>query len=152
MCIAVRQTNARHPAEEGVDLTGSASGQFAGVANDASRVHLASAIGVAACLVQRNFTRRKVELGTCARPYGTPCRHEHACLRCPMLQPDPAQAQRLAEIIANLHDRIREATERGWLGEVDGLQVSLTGARQRLQQMRSIRMRAITISTGRPPR
>jgi integrase len=101
---------------------------------------------------ERHFTRRKVELGTCARPYGTPCRHEHACLRCPMLQPDPAQAQRLTEIIANLHDRIREATERGWLGEVDGLQVSLTGARQKLQQMRSIRMRAITISTGRPPR
>jgi hypothetical protein len=69
-----------------------------------------------------------------------------------MLQPDPAQAQRLAEIIANLHDRIREATERGWLGEVDGLQVSLTGARQKLQQMRSIRLRAITISTGRPSR
>ncbi|MGV9308942.1 hypothetical protein ACWDLG_36695 [Nonomuraea sp. NPDC003727] len=38
-----------------------------------------------------------------------------------MLQPDPAQAMRLAEIITNLHDRIREATERGWLGEVEGL-------------------------------
>lgn len=69
-----------------------------------------------------------------------------------MLQPDPAKAQRLAEIITNLHDRIREATERGWFGEGEGLQVSLTGARQKLQQMRSIRMRAITISSGRPPR
>jgi hypothetical protein len=30
-----------------------------------------------------------------------------------MLQPDPAQATRLAEVITNLHERIREATERG---------------------------------------
>jgi hypothetical protein len=57
-----------------------------------------------------------------------------------MLQPDPAQAIRLAEIVTNLHERIREATERGWLGEVEGLQVSLAGARQKLQQMRKIRL------------
>lgn len=87
----------------------------------------------------RHFTRRKVELGTCARPYGTPCRFEHACLRCPALQPDPGQAMRLAEIITNLHERIREARDRGWLGEVEGLQVSLAGARQKLQQMRKLR-------------
>jgi site-specific recombinase XerD len=97
---------------------------------------------------ERHFTRRKVELGSCARPYGTPCRHEHACLRCPMLRPDPAQAMRLAEIITNLHERVREATERGWLGEVEGLQVSLTGARQKLQQMRKIRTQATVISLG----
>jgi hypothetical protein len=29
---------------------------------------------------ERHFTRRRVELGSCVRPYGTPCRHEHACL------------------------------------------------------------------------
>jgi hypothetical protein len=84
---------------------------------------------------ERHFTKRKVELGTCARPYGTPCRHEHACVRCPMLRPDPAQLPRLLEIITNLEARIREATERGWLGEVEGLQVSLDGARQKLDQM-----------------
>jgi integrase len=100
----------------------------------------------------RHFTRRKLELGTCSRPYGTPCRHEHACLRCPMLQPDPAQAQRLAEIITSLHERIREATERGWLGEAEGLQVSLTGARQKLRQIRQTRSRTTTvqISPRRP--
>jgi hypothetical protein len=27
-----------------------------------------------------HFDRRRVELGSCAHPYGTPCRHEHACL------------------------------------------------------------------------
>ncbi len=28
---------------------------------------------------EEHFDRRKVELGSCARPYGTPCQHEHAC-------------------------------------------------------------------------
>jgi len=46
------------------------------------------------------LTRRELELGTCARA-------------CRMLRPDPAQARRLAEIIANLHDRIREAPNEG---------------------------------------
>ncbi|WP_235990360.1 tyrosine-type recombinase/integrase [Streptomyces ureilyticus] len=27
---------------------------------------------------EEHFDRRKVELGSCGRPYGTPCRHEHA--------------------------------------------------------------------------
>ena len=27
-----------------------------------------------------HFSLRKVVLGTCDRPYGTPCQHEHACL------------------------------------------------------------------------
>ncbi|MGV9770455.1 hypothetical protein [Streptosporangium sp. NPDC003464] len=107
-----------------------------------------------------NFTRRKVEPGSCVRLYGTPCRHGHACLRCPMLRPDPAQAMRLAEIITNLHDRIRGAIEHGRLGEVEGLQVSLAGARQKLQQMRKLRAQARTVDlptpavpgSGRPPR
>ena len=45
----------------------------------------------------RYFSLRKVALGTCHRPYGTPCVHEHACVRCPMLQIDPAQKPRLLE-------------------------------------------------------
>src|SRR6266576_6686544 len=28
---------------------------------------------------EEHFDQRKVELGGCARPYGTPCQHEHAC-------------------------------------------------------------------------
>ncbi|WP_217572522.1 site-specific integrase [Streptomyces sp. GbtcB7] len=28
---------------------------------------------------EEHFDKRKVELGNCARPYGTPCQHEHAC-------------------------------------------------------------------------
>jgi hypothetical protein len=33
---------------------------------------------------EEHFDKRKVELGSCARPYGIPCLHEHACLSCPM--------------------------------------------------------------------
>jgi hypothetical protein len=66
-----------------------------------------------------------------------------------MLQPDPAQAMRLVEIITSLHERVREATDRGWLGEVEGLQVSLAAARQKLQQMRKLRTQAAIQLTPR---
>jgi hypothetical protein len=81
---------------------------------------------------QPHFQLRKLELGTCGRPYGTPCQHEHACIRCPMLHIDPRQRQRLVEIIDNLRQRIGEATERRWLGEVQGLQISLDAAESKL--------------------
>jgi hypothetical protein len=81
---------------------------------------------------QQHFELRKLELGDCGRPYGTPCRHEHACVRCPMLRVDPGQRPRLTEIIRNLADRIAEARMNGWLGEVDGLQVSLDAAKTKL--------------------
>jgi integrase len=38
---------------------------------------------------RQHFHERKLELGTCGRPYGTPCQHEHACVRCPMLRMAP---------------------------------------------------------------
>ncbi len=82
-----------------------------------------------------HFERRKVELGVCGRAYGTPCAHEHACIRCPVLRPDPAQAGRLAEIIENLEARLAEAHQHGWLGEVEGLDVSLAAAREKLAAM-----------------
>jgi hypothetical protein len=82
-----------------------------------------------------HFAQRKLELGTCGRAYGTGCQHEHACIRCPMLRPDPAQHQRLEAIIASLDQRITEAVEHGWLGEIDGLRTSRTAAEQKLVQM-----------------
>ncbi|MEV8349432.1 hypothetical protein ACFVTT_26705 [Streptomyces niveus] len=48
-------------------------------------------------------------LGTCGRPYGTPCKHGHAC--------------------------IREARGNGRLGEVEGLQVSLDAATAKLNSL-----------------
>lgn len=81
---------------------------------------------------QQHFQTRKLELGDCGRPYGTPCKHEHACIRCPSLRLDPAARPRLANIIANLADRIQEAHMNGWLGEVHGLQASLHAATDKL--------------------
>lgn len=80
----------------------------------------------------QHFQERKLELGTCGRPYGSPCQHEHACIRCPMLRMDPNQRTRLVEIIRNLGDRIQEAKLNGWLGEVEGLTTSLTKAKEKL--------------------
>jgi hypothetical protein len=54
----------------------------------------------------------------------------------------------LLAIIDNLNDRLREATERGWLGEVDGLKVSLDAANQKLTQMRRIRTQTPLIQLG----
>jgi hypothetical protein len=45
---------------------------------------------------------------------------------------DPRQRQRLAEIARNLADRVIEAQQNGWRGEVQGLQVSLKAAQDKL--------------------
>ncbi|MFF2063942.1 tyrosine-type recombinase/integrase [Streptomyces sp. NPDC058200] len=82
-----------------------------------------------------HFELRKVALGTCTRDYGTPCSHEHACIRCPVLRPDPAEKDRLAEIAVNLEARIAEAQQRGWHGEVAGLEATLAAAHDKLRAM-----------------
>jgi hypothetical protein len=82
-----------------------------------------------------HFERRKVSIGTCGRAFGTPCIHEHACVRCALLWPDPKQHFRLIEIRDNLKSRIAEAQREGWLGEIEGLQVSLSGAEDKLAQI-----------------
>jgi hypothetical protein len=52
-----------------------------------------------------------------------------------MLWADPTQRDGLAEIRDNLIARIAEAEREGWLGEVEGLHVSLAGASDRLAQI-----------------
>ncbi len=99
-----------------------------------------------------HFERRKVSLGTCGRSYATACIHEHACIRCPLLQPDPVQRQRLVDICDNLAARIAEAHREGWLGEVDGLNVSLAAARNKLAQLAELASRpaAVQVQLGIP--
>jgi hypothetical protein len=99
-----------------------------------------------------HFERRKLSLGICGRSYATPCIHEHACIRCPLLRPDPAQRPRLTEIRGNLTARIAEARREGWAGEAEGLQVSRAAADQKLAQMDEIaaRRRATVIHLGMP--
>jgi integrase len=98
-----------------------------------------------------HFERRKVSIGTCARAFSTPCIHEHACVRCPMLWPDPDQKPRLIDIRDNLTDRIAEAEREGWSGEAEGLQISLSGANEKLNQIESHSHHPTIIHIGPKP-
>ncbi|MET9018264.1 hypothetical protein ABZX74_46910 [Streptomyces olivaceoviridis] len=40
---------------------------------------------------QEHYDKRKVELGSCGRPNGTPCAHEHACIRYTHGSPTPSR-------------------------------------------------------------
>jgi hypothetical protein len=67
-----------------------------------------------------------------------------------MLWPDPTQRQRLIEIRDNLHARITEAQREGWLGEVEGLQVSLAGAEDKLGQLKRRVLSNPVVDLGMP--
>ena len=98
-----------------------------------------------------HFQRRKVAIGDCGRSYDTPCIHEHTCLRCPLLRPDPTARPRLEEIRDNLIARIAEAEPHRWHGEAEGLKVSLAGANAKLAQMDQISAsRTKTVQLGIP--
>jgi hypothetical protein len=56
-------------------------------------------------------------------------------IRCPVHWPGAAQRARIAEIRDNLTARIAEAEREGWLGEAEGLKVSLAGAEDKLAQI-----------------
>jgi site-specific recombinase XerC len=75
---------------------------------------------------EEHFDRRKVELGSCGRPYGTPCQDEHACIRCPMLHINPKMLARLSELEADLLQRRTQAETEGWIGEIEGIDLTLT--------------------------
>jgi hypothetical protein len=97
-----------------------------------------------------HFELRKVALGVCTRDFGTPCVHEHSCVRCPLLRPDPAQMPRLQEIRDNLQARIAEAEREHWLGETAGLQATLAAAEQKLHTMKQIADRHTVTHLGMP--
>jgi hypothetical protein len=97
-----------------------------------------------------HFELRKVATGTCGRAFGTPCIHEHSCLRCSMHWPSPAQRPRIAEIHDNLIARIAEAEREGWHGEAEGLKISLAGARDKLAQIDRRSNPAAPVNVGMP--
>ncbi len=97
---------------------------------------------------EEHFDKRKVELGNCGRPYGTPCPHEHSCLRCPVLQVDPKMLPRLDELEADLHTRRDRARQEGWLGEIEGIDLTLTFLGQKREQTQ--RHQHTTILLGLP--
>ncbi len=98
---------------------------------------------------EEHFDQRKVELGGCARPYGTPCQHEHACLRCPMININPKMLPRLDEIEDDLVDRRSRAEHEGWLGEVEGIDLTLAFLRQKRDQTRRL-ARIAPVDLGMP--
>ena len=95
---------------------------------------------------EEHFDSRTVELGSCARPYGTPCQHEHACIRCPMLNVNPKILPRLQELEDDLVDRRARAVAEGWLGEIEGIDLTLRFlADKRTQAQRLVRSSGPTI-------
>lgn len=97
-----------------------------------------------------HFKHRKVAFGDCGRAYNTPCIHEHSCIRCPLLRPGPDARPRLIQIRENLVERIDEAESHRWLGEAEGLKVSLAGARAKLAEMEQIAAQRTVTSLGMP--
>ncbi|MEV5528101.1 tyrosine-type recombinase/integrase [Streptomyces prunicolor] len=98
---------------------------------------------------EEHFDKRKVELGSCARPYGTPCQHEHACIRCPMLHVNPKMLGRLDELEDDLLARRTRAETEGWTGEVEGLDLTLTFLRTKKDETRRWTKKP-TVSLGIP--
>lgn len=96
-----------------------------------------------------HFDRRKVELGSCGRPYGTPCQHEHACIRCPVLHINPKMLDRLEELESDLVNRLRRAEEEAWLGEVEGINLTLTFLRAKREETQR-RTRRPVVDLGVP--
>jgi len=98
-----------------------------------------------------HFERRKLALGDCGRAWGTPCIHEHSCIRCPLLRVDPAQRPRLEDIRDSLAARVAEAEHQGWTGEIEGLNISLSRANGKLAQVDStIARRSTAADLGMP--
>ncbi|WP_329021715.1 hypothetical protein [Streptomyces sp. NBC_01423] len=67
-----------------------------------------------------------------------------------LLRPDPAQRGRWEEIRDNLVARIAEAKREGWIGEVEGLRVSLAGAEDKLTHMDRHTSGGTAIDLGMP--
>ena len=59
---------------------------------------------------------------------------------------------RLEAIRANLADRLQEARDQGWLGEVAAIETTLAAAAQKLEAMRELTARSTTVSLGMPRR
>ena len=90
---------------------------------------------------EEHFDRRKVELGGCMRPYGTSCQHEHSCLRCPMLAINPKMLPRLDEIEDDLLARRARAEHEAWLGEIEGIDLTLAFLRDKRAEAHRVQQR-----------
>lgn len=94
---------------------------------------------------EEHFDKRKVELGSCARPYAAPCRHEHACIRCPMFQIDPKMQPRLLELRQDLQQRRARAVVEGWRGEIEGIDLTLRLLEEKIRQTSNTRTKSVSL-------
>lgn len=62
--------------------------------------------------------------------------HEHACIKCRFLQVDPTQSARIEDMAANAEERLDEARNHQWLGEVRALEESLVHIRRSRDEAR----------------
>lgn len=85
---------------------------------------------------EAHFDKRKLELGNCGRRYATACSHEHACIRCPMPRIDPVMLERLADIETDLLTRRERAETESWLGEIEGIDLTLSFLRSKGEQVK----------------
>ena len=83
-------------------------------------------------------SKRKVSLGTCGRAYGTNCHHEHACIRCALLHLDPARSAGSATSSPTSTTASPKPKSNNWLGEVEGLKISLAAAKDKLAQIEQL--------------
>ena len=97
-----------------------------------------------------HFDKRKVELGQCGRPYATPCAHEHACIRRPLLRINPTMLPRLDELEKDLLSRRALAADRGWLGELEGLDLTLRFRREKRDESQHLTQPPV-LNIGRRP-
>ncbi|MFD5242875.1 hypothetical protein [Streptomyces tendae] len=102
-------------------------------------------------LIHIEAEERKVELGACGRPYGTPCQHEHACIRCPMLQISPKMISRLDDLEGDLIARRTRAHAEGWAGEIEGLNLTLALLRTKRDESQRMARRP-AVDLGIPAR
>ena len=71
-------------------------------------------------------------------------------MRCSHALARPRSAGPLAEIRDNLIARIAEAEREGWLGEVEGLKISLAGARRQAHPDRPAHLPETAVNIGMP--
>ncbi|MEV5768070.1 hypothetical protein AB0L34_26335 [Micromonospora sp. NPDC052213] len=84
-----------------------------------------------------------MELVSCARPYGTGCQHEHACIRCPILNVNRKMISRPDELENDLLSRRQRAETEHWLGEIEGIDLTLTFLRAKREQAQRLSQRSL---------
>ena len=97
-----------------------------------------------------HFELRKVALGVCTRDFGTPCAHEHSCVRCPQLRPDPGPGTKADRDPRQPSSPHRRGPPRGLARRVAGLEATLEAAKQKLRAMQQLAARHGATHLGMP--